>query len=208
MKILLTLISFFYSLCVFAGVAPATQLDQLLQATQHLQADFVQTVNDVHGRSISKSRGRFFLMRPGQFRWEIQQPDKELVIGTGNRIIIYNEELKQVTIKRLEKNLGEIPALLLTQNDIASENHFNVRLDPRKVIGQQWFLLTPKNKNDFFVEIRLGFSHQTLIGMQLRDSLDQITTIQFKENKQNKLLNKNLFQFKLPKDVDVIDETR
>jgi len=215
-KILLIFTVFFYFVLGDISVAnsssitkitPAMQLDNLLLSTHSLQADFTQTVNDINGQAISTASGKFYLIRPGKFRWQIEQPDQELLIGTKNKIYIYNKELKQVTIKKLNKNLGEVPALLLTQQDIVSANHFSVRLDGNKIGDQQWFILRPKEKNSFFAEIHLGFSHQLLIAMQMRDNLDQVTTIEFKQTKRNINLANQLFIFKIPTDTDVIDET-
>jgi len=184
---------------------PAHELDQLLQSVHTYHAHFSQSVQDNHGRSISKARGAFYLMRPGKFRWEVTEPDAELIIATGNQLLIYDKELQQLTIKHLKSNLGETPALLLTQNDMTSEQHFNVKLESSPKSGE-WFLLTPKDHGSFFAEMHLDFENHILKVMKLRDSLDQITTVQFNQIEVNSPIAESLFHLKVPPHTDVIHE--
>ncbi|MDX1902384.1 MAG: outer membrane lipoprotein chaperone LolA [Gammaproteobacteria bacterium] len=186
---------------------PAARLDQLLQSIHTLRADFTQTVMDNRGRSISKSHGVFSLQRPGKLRWEITHPDAELIIANQDKIFIYEPDLQQLTIKKLNLNIGEAPALLFTRADITSSKNFDVQFDQHKIPGQEWFLLIPKDHSGFFSSIHLGFVKNTLLAMQLRDSLDQVTTVEFSHVKTNPALSLSIFNIKVPPKTDVIHET-
>ena len=59
-----------------------------------------------------------------------------------------------------------------------------------------------------FVAVQLGFVNGMINQMKLHDHLGHMTLIQFKNIKANIALPSNLFTFKVPKGVDVIDETR
>jgi len=85
------------------------------------------------------------------------------------------------------------------------ENRFEVRDLGRHADNSNWVALTPKTAEPAFQDIRLGFSDNTLVAMEFRDSLDQITRIKFSNSKRNPTFSDDLFQFQVPAGVDVLE---
>ncbi|MCE3237769.1 MAG: lolA [Gammaproteobacteria bacterium] len=205
-KILFFIFLFFYT-NVYANPA-TTQLTQLLSTIQTLQADFTQTLSNLQSKqTLQQSFGHVILQQPGKFRWEVKKPVEQLIVGNGKRLWIYDPELEQVTIRSLTQEIGETPAFLLSNPRVALEKNFHVQA-MKNVASLQWFLLTPKNRNTLFVFIKIGFLKSQIREMDLQDHLGHNTVIEFYNVISNQPLASSLFNFKLPRHVDVIDETR
>ena len=185
---------------------PSVSLNQLLTTMQTLQADFTQTITDKNAKAIQRSVGRMVLQRPGQFRWEVKKPTKQLVVTNGSRLWIYDPDLEQVTIRFLSKEVGESPAMLLSNTNVALEKDYLVQQKNEDKL--QWFLLTPKNQNSLFAQIRFGFIKNQIREMVLQDHLGHTTAVEFYNIRENKPVSSALFSFKPPANVDVIDETK
>lgn len=204
-KFFLFFLCFFY-LPAYANT-PSTSLIQLLNNVRSMQADFTQVVSDNRGKAVNKTRGHMALQRPGKFRWDTQQPNKQLIVTNGQKVWIYDPDLEQVSIRYLTKEAGETPALLLSNTNATLENDFRVQMlsDDSSL---QWFLLTPRDKGSMFEAIRLGFANQQIRQMQLQDHLGHVTRIRFDRIVVNATLSPSLFTFRPPANVDVIDETK
>lgn len=201
-KILLSVIpSIFLFFHSNTDASPATtQLTQLLIAIQTLQADFTQTIAN------QKSVGHIILQQPGKFRWEVKKPIAQLIITDNKRLWIYDPDLEQVTIRSLNTEIGETPAFLLSHPSSALEKNFQVKSIQNKG-SLQWFILTPKNKNSLFAFIKIGFLKNQIREMDLQDHLGHNTVIEFYNIILNHPVSASLFTFKIPRHVDVIDET-
>ncbi|EKD72646.1 MAG: hypothetical protein ACD_45C00620G0002 [uncultured bacterium] len=198
----------FYAFCLSAKAsAVSDELVQLLNNTQSMQAEFIQTVTDHKGKVVNQSSGRMAMQRPGKFRWETRKPNPQLIVTNGQRIWIYDPDLEQVTIRVLAHAAGETPALLLSNTNETLEKDFQVQAT-QVSSAMRWFLLLPKDKGSVFAVIKLGFANNQIKQMQLQDHLDHITQIRFNNVTFNKVLSPSLFTFKIPARVDVIDETK
>src|SRR5205085_330907 len=133
---------------VYAGDA-STDLIQLLNNVRSMQGGFVQIISDTKGRNLNQTSGRMALQRPGKFRWETIQPNRQLIVTNGQKVWIYDPDLEQVTIRYLSKEAGETPALLLSNTNSTLANDFQVQALPANS-NVRWFLLTPKNKGSVF----------------------------------------------------------
>lgn len=183
-------------------------LSQLLSNVRTLNSDFTQTMSDKNAKQIQHSTGHMALQRPGKFRWEVKKPTAQLVVTNGNRLWIYDPDLEQVTIRLLNNEVGDSPAMLLSHTNVALEKDFSVKSISGPSSATKWFLLIPKNKNSLFAQIRFGFIDNQIREMVLQDHLGHTTTIEFYNLKMNPTLSSSLFSFKPPANVDVIDETR
>lgn len=193
----------FFLISPIANATPESELNALLTNLNSMQAGFVQTVYDNHGKPIQKAQGKMQFQRPGKFRWETFKPTTQLIVANGSRLWIYDADLAQVTIRSLEKEVGEAPALLLSH---VTTEHYDIK----KIQGASnltWFKLIPKNRESLFAVIQLGFASDQLREMRLQDQLGHTTRLQFNQIVKNPSLPPALFIFKSPANVDVIDET-
>ena len=117
-------------LCLAAAqVANAGAIDKLqrfLESTKTMRADFAQIVVAKNGKRPQQSSGVMMFSRPGKFRWQIERPYSQLLVGDGMKVWIYDPDLRQVTVKTVGTALGGTPAALLA-GDSNLEKNFTLR---------------------------------------------------------------------------------
>lgn len=190
------------------AATPSVALTQLLSTIHTMQADFTQTISDSKGKLTEQSVGHMALQRPGKFRWEVTKPVAQLMVANNARLWIYDPELEQVTIRLLNKEIDNTPAMLLSHPDnVAIEKNFKVQT-LNNVASLQWFALLPKNHDSMLAFIKMGFAHGQISEIDLQDHLGHSTVIEFYNVVLNHPLPASLFHFTSPAHTDVIDETR
>jgi outer membrane lipoprotein carrier protein len=75
-----------------------------------------------------------------------------------------------------------------------------------KIEGYDWIELTPKDVENQYNSVRLGFDDNNLGMMIMFDNLGQVTRIDFHNPVRNKRFGGPLFTFETPEGVDVVDE--
>lgn len=208
MKKLLSFLSLFIFTTLAQAASPSEDLITLLNGVRSMKANFTQTVLDNHGKATSKSYGIMAMQRPGKFRWDVVKPVPQLVIANETKLWIYDPDLEQLTIRSLQKAAGESPALLLSHDNTSLEKNFSVESIQRDAPKWSWFALTPKQKDNMFESVQMGFANKQIQEMRLKDNLGHTTVIQFQNIKTNLALSAGLFSFKPSAKIDVIDETR
>ena len=177
-------------------------LKSWLRETRTLKADFAQT--SAGGIGGGKSQGNMLISRPGKFRWSINKPYVQLMVGDGSRIWLYDPELKQVIVRKSEKALGGTPAALLA-GDNDAEQRFTFKADGEHA-GAEWVVAEPKQNDTGFVRIRIGLAGNELKGMVLEDSFGQVTTLAFTNVVRNGDAPASLFRFTPPAGADVLKQ--
>ncbi len=182
------------------------RLQRFLDGTRTLRADFVQTVLAKNGRKPQISSGTMALSRPGKFRWQIEQPYSQQIISDGQRVWLYDPELKQVTIRKIGQALGSSPAALLAGDGSAAlAKHFSLK-DAGEKNGLEWVEAVPKASDSGFERVLLGFAGDTLKSMTLADSFGQTTVLIFAKVERNPSLAATLFHFTPPAGADIVGE--
>jgi outer membrane lipoprotein carrier protein len=202
MKVLLT---FAALLLVMPAVAGSIEkLNAFAAQTQSARSNFSQKVLDKSGKAIQSSTGVLAFSRPGKFRWEYRKPSEQLIVGDGERLWIYDQELNQVTVKKMDGALGSSPAALLAgSNEI--ESHYNLSAKGQKG-GLDWLEAYPKSNDTMFEKVRMGFKGDSLDTMELYDHLGQLTVIRFSKIERNPKLAADSFRFSPPKGADVLED--
>lgn len=175
----------------------STKLNQLLSQFTTLKANFAQTTSGLKQRSV----GTVMIMRPGRFRWEIQKPMHQIIIANGNQLWIYDVSLKQATHQSLQQSTFT-PAKLLSGNISKVLKHFTINMTGSS--HDLIFQLLPHHPNQQARSILLKFSHDKLQSITIRTGLNQTTVFQFSHVQLNTHLSSDLFQFRAPPGVDVM----
>ncbi len=191
------------SLALFVAPAwAADDFDAFFDGLRTFQAEFEQVVRDAQGNELQRSRGRFSIARPGRFRWDYEQPYRQLLLGDGERLWTYDPDLEQATVRPQQEALAGTPALLLSGGE-----HPRKLFEVSKEGGA--YLLTPRKKGDQpFASLRLSFDKGVLTRMEFRDELGQTTEILFHHARRNVRLEPGLFRFEPPVGTDVIEDVR
>lgn len=213
-------------------------LQNFLKTTITWTADFEQiTILDSQKNSDSnnkKTQGKVYLFRPGKFKWQIDKPYTQIIIGNDEKVWLDDPDLQQTTIKKSNNLLEASPMALLagknnlhndfnienlsaeTENNIKNsiknsiKNNTKISNEISNEINNLIFLrLTPK-KESSFTEIILGLKNNNVnngepLLMQLVDNLNQRNQIIFFNSQINSKLQKEMFNFVIPKDRDIIE---
>ncbi len=180
------------------------QLHQFLSETHSARGDFTQKVQRSSGETLETTRGVFAFARPGKFRWEVQRPFEQLMVADGERLWFYDQDLNQVTIRKLGNALGSTPAAILF-GSTQLESGFTLRnLDDRD--GQQWIEALPRNTEQGFDRITIGLRDGLPEAMTVRDAFGRTSVFAFTNIERNPQLPATLFQFTAPAGADVIEQ--
>jgi outer membrane lipoprotein carrier protein len=180
------------------------RFSEFIAGTITAQGEFEQKIFDSNHKLLQESRGVLAFSRPGKFRWTYVKPYAQLIVGDGSKVWIYDEDLKQVTVKKLDQALGSTPAALLAGNNEAMRS-FSLS-DKGIKDGVEWLEALPRDKESNFERIRMGFGSSGLRVMELVDSFGQTTILRFNSLERNPRLSPGLFRFSPPKGVDVIGD--
>lgn len=183
---------------------PRARVTAYLEALGSYSARFTQSVSDAKGVISEQSAGQFWLQRPDSFRWEYQTPWPQLILTDGERIWLYDEDLEQVTVRRVDDILAQTPAGLLAGNVEMLDDY---TISEVLTVETLRVTLVPRSGMAEFRYIELQFDNEELSGMRLEDRLGQITAIEFYEVEFNLTLDDELFRFNVPPGTDVVDET-
>jgi len=172
----------------FATVAGAATLDRLrafVRETQTARAQFTQTVVARNGGATKTANGTFELSRPGKFRWNVEKPYKQLLMGDA---------------------LGGTPAALLSGNqDVERAFAWS---DLPASDGLEWLGATPLAKDAAFTEIRLGFDAKGLAALEIVDAFGQKSLVRFTNVERNPKFAPEHFRFVPPKGADVVGDVK
>ncbi|HKM37562.1 MAG TPA: outer membrane lipoprotein chaperone LolA [Thiopseudomonas sp.] len=194
-----------------AGVSSAQQqaqaankLSALLSSTQTISGSFSQLTLDSTGTQLQEASGEMLLQRPGLFRWHTNPPLEQLLISNGKKVWLYDPDLMQVTVQKMDQRLTHTPALLLS-GDVSkiSENFTITYKEGGPVID---FVLTPTAKDTLFDTLRLSFRDGVINDMQLLDAVGQRTNILFINVEVNQPVDASQFVFVAPAGIDVIED--
>jgi len=194
----------FMALPSLAHASSLERFSEFITATHTAQGKFQQKIFDVNHKLLQTSSGVLAFSRPGKFRWTYFKPYSQVIVGDGSKVWIYDEDLKQVTVKKLDQALGSTPAALLAGNNEAMRS-FQLT-DKGTKDGLEWLEAVPRDKGGSFERIRMGFGESGLKQMELVDSLGQTTVLQFDSLERNPKLSPGLFRFSPPKGADVIGD--
>jgi len=204
LRLLLSVLLSLSSLPTLAQGSSIERFQTYVRTTQAARADFEQKVYDRTGKLVQESKGNFAFLRPGRFRWTYAKPNPQQIVGDGERVWVYDEDLKQVTVRRLAKALGSSPAALLAgAADI--EKAFDLS-DAGDKDGLAWLEAKPREKEAGFERVKLGLGVAGVEAMELVDHFGQTTKLTFSSIVRNPKLDGSEFRFTPPKGADVLGD--
>jgi outer membrane lipoprotein carrier protein len=181
-------------------------LNRFLESTRTLRAEFTQTVATKDGKPPRRSSGRVIVSRPGKFRWEIDRPYRQLIVGDGQKIWMYDPDLNQATFKSADATLSGTPAALLTGGRGALDEAFALREIDSAGDALEWLEAKPKAQEGGFERIRIGFSGNRIAEMEIHDNFGQTTSLKFSGVEYNTAVEPTLLFFTPPDGTDIVGE--
>ena len=130
------------TLSAHADDKDVARLTQLLEKSQTLTARFSQLTLDGTGTQLQETTGQMAVQRPGLFYWHTDAPAEQVVVSDGKNVTLWDPDLEQATIKKLDQRLTETPALLLSGDVSKISQSFDI--SAKEAGGVIDFTLKPK----------------------------------------------------------------
>jgi outer membrane lipoprotein carrier protein len=178
---------------------PMQAIERYFAQVETMSGRFVQEVRDEDGLILEESRGLFWIARPDRFRWVYEAPFAQEIVADGAELWVYDEELRQVTVRPIDQALGAGPALFLSGDIEALRARFRLSED------DEWLRLEPLG-DDWQIEfVRMRFVDSAPRRLEVLDGLGQGTGLDLLELAINPDIDDGVFVFELPVGADLID---
>ncbi len=179
------------------------RIEQRYNNTKTLQSTFEQTMSIAQGRRVTE-RGTLFLRKPGQMRWEYDQPTGKLFLSDGKQIHYVSPAARRVEVSAMKETDDlRIPlAFLLGRLDFNRD--FN-RFEHSR-LNQDWKIRAiPKNSKSPFESVDFISTPDGRLTLVTVSSKDGSTMSYRFENEQRNLpLEASLFQFSPPEGFQIV----
>ncbi|NQV66413.1 MAG: outer membrane lipoprotein chaperone LolA [SAR86 cluster bacterium] len=176
------------------------QLDQL----QTLSASFIQTTVNGQQHVVQQARGQLWVSTPGRFRLETLEPAIQTLVSDGETFWSFDSDLEQVIITRLQRDITQVPILLLGGDAKAITDEYQVAYFSED--QHDFFVLEPREGGSLFESLTIVFAADTPVSIVLRDSLGQRTQIELTDVNRNHQIPSATFTLIPPVGADVIDD--
>jgi outer membrane lipoprotein carrier protein len=189
------------------------QFKQFISSVNNAEGEFTQQQiraskqGESQPKVLRKSQGRFIFQRPGKFVWETIKPFEQKVIADGQRLLLWDKDLNQLTVRPASKGLSASPAAILFGGAMAEE--FFDLIPGGEKGGMFWVELKPKatgGSGDMpYSRIGVGMSNGLPAGLELHDNFGTIVLINLSKIRTNIHLSPNTFKFSPPAGADVLN---
>ncbi len=140
-----------------------------------------------------------------RFLFDYTKPYHQVLVSNGKQFWFYDVDLMQVIIKPIKEVINN-PVLQILLSDQSLDQNFDIKT----VRDRREYLLTPKvQDNEMQInDIQVIFANRKIYSFKVEDVTGQTVSFVMKSVVENKPVDAEKFDFKVPADVDVIDETK
>lgn len=185
---------------------------------RELLARFAQNIKSASGRFVQRTvakdgkpvdaamHGEFMFERPGRFVWSTLKPYAQDIVSDGQSVWIWDPDLNQVTVKRLNAAMGSTPAgVLFGYGNLAETLTLT---DEKPAGGLVWVRARPIVDDPTYDSMRIGFDGDGKPAvMLLFDHFGQTTELRFTEVRINEAVDSKRFDFRIPEGADVLRDS-
>ena len=180
------------------------RLQSTYREVKDITANFTQK-SSVQGFEERIFEGRLYLKRPEMVRWDYLKPEKQNIFIKGKKVILYLPEQRQAIVQTLRDHPDAEPAMGLLSNiekwndlfNIKEENAaadiFRIELHP-KTMPLIEKVLVDIDKETFYIN-----------RLTLFERSGNRVSFNFSNIRSNSGLKESLFDFKIPKGVEVLE---
>lgn len=190
------------SLAANASTAAVAEFRAYARDLMSLSGRFTQEVRDKNGRVSRVSSGSFVIARPGRFRFDYEKPYRQTIVSDGTTVWIHDEDLNQVTIRKLGETVAEQPLALLLE-PARAEELFEIKAGPPA--GSVGLVTaTPRRADATFTDLVVAMVGREPREISWRDALLNQNTLRFEALIRNGRVSAEIFAFTPPKGADVL----
>ena len=183
-------LSLWLILVVLASTAQATEDTWPLEGQNTASGTFRQSVVDINGAVAFSSTGRFAALKPHHFRWEIESPDRQLLIATPEAFWQWDKDL-DVVVLRDAPEIEDLPISAIWNGTVDDRSSSDVETG---------------HFGDGVKNLSVRSPDENTIIVRFEDSLGQKTLFEFNLETQG-VVNPSTFVITVPDGVDFYDET-
>ena len=179
-------------------------LQQRYESTRTLVAKFSQEVESPTLAGKLTSSGTVSFEKPNRMRWDYTAPDKQLIVGDGETLWIYQPEDKQAIKAPLAQAFQAQTPVSFLAGLGRIERDFEASLERDE--PERWVLhLVPrKDAGIGMLTLVVRKADATVEEARITDPLGTTTRIAFANERRNVPLDAALFRFTPPPGVDVV----
>lgn len=201
-SILIVLVTLVLASSPYAANEQNTQarenLNNILSSIKSIKGEFTQHEYDSDGHSLRILKGKFTMAPPLLLRWEIFHPFTQTIISNGTNTLIYDDELKQMIIRPLDKK--NLPFFFFLEGNKNILNKMEIIQPDKKA---PIFLLYDVDKSQ---EILVYFRNKLPREINWHNELNQKVVLKFTNLKKNRRIKRAEFNFTPPPGIDIIQE--
>jgi outer membrane lipoprotein carrier protein len=177
-----------------------------------LSSEFVQkTLVEGFGERIS--RGTLYLKKPGMARWDYRSPVKQQIFITNDKVLLYQPEQKQAVVQKLSSHPDAEPALGLLSDIGKWRTLYEIHPLPQEPAGSQGdadrlavLEMIPREKHRIEkVRVTAREGSGDILRLTLFEAGGNRITFEFSNMRLDRGLKNSLFEFKIPKDVEILE---
>ena len=184
------------------------RLYRLLSPIEGFSAKFTQQLLDPQGEILQTLSGVLHAQKPDKVHWAVFDPAAQKIISNGTRLWIYDPDLEQVIIEPYSNNPEANPISLLLGNLQQLNENFQLVAQSKASGSEQWFTLKPMQSNALYSKVKIEFKGQTLSAISFTNNFGQTTQLALINFELNPIFDNELFNFKAPKGVDIVNHVR
>jgi outer membrane lipoprotein carrier protein len=185
----------------------AARIQQRYDTIRDFEANFVQTYQGGLLRTKTTEQGTVAIKRPGRMRWVYTKPERKEFVSNGREVYSYIPRDKQVIISPMPADAQTTPALFLTgRGHLVRDFVASFTEVPGAATGALGLKLVPKREDPEVEWLMIAVDPKTL-QIQHLVALDRQggrSAFAFTNLKENRNLSDTIFDFKVPRGVDVI----
>lgn len=189
------------------------QLQARYEKTKDLQADFSQKTKIEGFERPVTSAGKVYIKKPGRLRWDYLDPATEQIYVNQEDVKVYVPEHKQVLVGKLTQMAASKAPLELLQGAAKLEESFEIEPTTGKDRGvgnTPLLTLIPKAKEQESTQNLLKIIVEVfpktyfIRTVSLHEISGNVAVFEFSNLKPNVGLGNEVFDFKIPSDVEVV----
>jgi len=183
-------------------------IERRYQAVRDLSADFVQTTRSVAlgaAGAVTTARGSVVFAKPGKMRWAYQEPEPSLVVSDGHWLWVYDPAHQEVQKLPVGEGFlsGAAIQFLLGEGEIRRD--FEVTAQVCSDAKVELVLVPRRDASYQKLRVRSDPATGELLETTVVDLLGNVTQIAFSGTRTNLGPGDELFRFRAPAGVRVIE---
>jgi len=187
------------------------QVQSTYERINDFHAKFTQEATIRSLNQVQRADGEVWLKKPGKMRWNYYRPNKEEIVSDGSKIWFYNQEEKQVVESSLIEVMDTPTTTTLLSGLGNIKEQFNARFSDSAFADQDGSYLVdllPRDNSaeEEYNKVTIAVDRKSMLvnTIYLYDPFGNLTKVNLHDIKINKGVSDSLFNFKVPKGVELI----